>query len=145
VLTWINDSDDNMRRHRLDDVACPLACQVIAIVRLLLQHAPCFLCQKKRGEGGPCCCSPRRCPSDVGCHVTIAPASCVKKSKREGAYVAHLALFVVAFIRCWLPRRRWRHGPASHVRNEEEEGMYTTHLAAPTTWVVTVWMTWHIC
>jgi hypothetical protein len=34
MLTWINDGDDNMAR--------PLACQVVAIVRPLLQHAPCF-------------------------------------------------------------------------------------------------------
>jgi hypothetical protein len=32
VLTWINmDSDDDMHRHHLDNVACPLTCQVVAI------------------------------------------------------------------------------------------------------------------
>ncbi|KIK02709.1 hypothetical protein K443DRAFT_677435 [Laccaria amethystina LaAM-08-1] len=75
MLTWINDSDDDMRRHRLDDVARPLACQVVAIVCPLLQHAPSPL------------------------SVVTSPSP--------------LALFVIVFVRCSLPGRRWRHGPCS--------------------------------
>ena len=32
MLTWNNENgDDDMRRHHLDNVACPLMCQVIVI------------------------------------------------------------------------------------------------------------------
>ena len=33
-ITYLFNSDDDMRRHRLDDVARPLTCSVVAIVRL---------------------------------------------------------------------------------------------------------------
>ena len=52
------DSDDDMRRHRLDDVARPLTCQVVALGRhpssvgLLTWHCDIFGDRTTVGRGG---------------------------------------------------------------------------------------------
>ena len=77
------DSDDEMRRHRLQGMLSVVAARPLCLAAA--SHV------KKKKVGGVGCHSPCRC-SPLVAYSDVAPAHCVKRREKERGHITHLNL-----------------------------------------------------